>query len=131
MAQAGDNDAVMKAHKAAMTDEKNASNTINQMTMDLLNELGNPSHLPGCWRPRRPSIRPCLKRKSQKGSAPLLRRHPQGRREPGTEWTDGMRTFVRTHMMSGWPTTSWMLRRFNNDREIMQTRPCSSRWPRT
>ena len=100
LAQAGDNDAVMKAHKAAMTDEKNASNTINQMTMDLLNELGNPSHLPGCWEATKAFHSTLFEAQIPEGvGAPFFEDILKGDEcICGTEWTDGMRTFVRTHM---------------------------------
>ena len=98
MAQAGDNDAVMKV-QAAMTDEKRV-NTINQMTMDLLNELGNPSHLPGCWEATKDFHSTLFEAQIPEGvGAPFFEDILKGDEcICGTEWTDGMRTFVRTHM---------------------------------
>lgn len=100
LALAGDNDALMKAHNAATGAEKIASNRINQMTMDLLNELGNPSHLPGCWEDTKAFHSTLFEAQIPEGvGAPFFEDILKGDEcICGTEWTDGMRTFVRTHM---------------------------------
>lgn len=100
LSRAGSDDEALKAHRKALEDEKQISNDIQQLTSDLLIELGNPVHIPGCWEATKAFHSTLFDSQIPEGvGAPFFEDILKGEAcICGTEWTEDMRTYVRTNM---------------------------------